>query len=171
MLIKAYGLFWRADEIDWYPGSGNKQAFQLLGRIGHQRDTLRVADFRKQRGLYVLYDEYGPAYVGLSRKQDIANRLRSHWGNDHLQGKWDRFSWFGFRGVSESRDERGLQKLKTMPLTSKIAPAAAIADMEALLIWSLGPRANKARMRFQDGEEWTQIAHDDCETYLQKVAP
>jgi hypothetical protein len=32
MLIKTYGLFWRAAEIDWHPGNGKTGAFRLLGR-------------------------------------------------------------------------------------------------------------------------------------------
>ncbi len=46
MLINAYGLFWRADEVDWSPGSGNHGQFRLLGRSGVNRPGLRVADFR-----------------------------------------------------------------------------------------------------------------------------
>jgi len=30
VLIKAYGVFWRADEIDWRPGRGSP--FRLVGR-------------------------------------------------------------------------------------------------------------------------------------------
>jgi hypothetical protein len=60
MLIRAYGLFWSGDEIDWHPGQGSRNRFTLLGRRGTNRPNLQLADFRKQSGLYILYGNYGP---------------------------------------------------------------------------------------------------------------
>ena len=34
MQVTSYGLFWRADDIEWFPGKGNRDEFRLLGRIG-----------------------------------------------------------------------------------------------------------------------------------------
>lgn len=171
MLIKAYGLFWRADEIEWNPGSGNSDGFHLYGRVGKNRPTVRMADFRKQRGLYVLYDEYGPMYVGLTRRADLGARLKTHWKVDHLQGRWDRFSWFGFCAVSTACDEHGLQKVRPLNVNSFGSSEDAIGDVEAMMIWSLGPRANKNRMHFRDAECWEQVEYHECEKYLEKVAP
>ena len=67
MRITSFGLFWRASEIDWDPGSGAKDVFRLLGRIGTNKGTLRMCDFRHQRGIYILYNDYGAYYVGLTR--------------------------------------------------------------------------------------------------------
>jgi hypothetical protein len=78
MLIKAYGMFWRESEVDWKPGTGGGRRFELLGRRGANQGSLEIADFRQQRGLYVLYDEYGPYYVGLARADSLGGRLRSH---------------------------------------------------------------------------------------------
>lgn len=97
MLIKAYGLFWREDEVDWSPGQG--KPFRLLGRKGSNLPGLRVADFRYQKGLYVLYGDYGPYYVGLTYTS-LGDRLKDHRHDDH-GGRWTRFSWFGFRKVQE----------------------------------------------------------------------
>ena len=77
--IRCYGLFWSADEVQWTPGRGQRHAYRLLGRIGQYRGKLEVCDFRTQRGIYVLYDHYGPYYVGLARDQAIGGRLRSHY--------------------------------------------------------------------------------------------
>lgn len=119
MLIRAYDLFWRADEIEWFPGSGRRGAFCMLGRIGTNAPTTRVADFRQQHGLYILYSDYGPYYVGLTRRQYLGKRLKDHLG-DHHAGNWDRFSWFGFRQVLKSKDENGLCALKDMPKLSRL---------------------------------------------------
>jgi hypothetical protein len=98
MRVTSYGLFWREDEIDWHPGAGYKDSFRLLGRIGSNRGKIRMVDFRHQQGIYILYDNYGPSYVGLTRNQGLGRRLKDH-KSDHLADKWDRFSWFGFRPV------------------------------------------------------------------------
>lgn len=58
MLIRAFGLFWERDEVDWRPGPGGQ--FRLLGRVGGKSKNLRVADFREQKGVYVLYNDHGP---------------------------------------------------------------------------------------------------------------
>ncbi len=58
--IHAYGLFWSAHEVTW---TGRGQ-FRLLGHIGTRRPD--VCDFRPQRGIYILHDDYGPYYVGLT---------------------------------------------------------------------------------------------------------
>lgn len=54
MLIRAYGLFWKANEVDWYPGRGGRGRFVLLGRRGKNRPNLQLADFRHQSDLYIL---------------------------------------------------------------------------------------------------------------------
>ena len=54
MLIRAYGLFWSRDEVDWSAGPGNQGKYMLLGHQGEKRPKLRVADFRMQSGLYIL---------------------------------------------------------------------------------------------------------------------
>jgi hypothetical protein len=91
-------LFWNVDEVEWFPGAGNRKRFRLLGRIGQRRGKLQVCDFRLVRGIYVLYDDYGPYYVGLARDRGIGGRLRRHRRDVHA-GAWDRFSWFGFQYV------------------------------------------------------------------------
>src|SRR5690606_17311858 len=113
--------------------------------------------------------QYGPYYVGLTRRQDLGKRLRDH-QHDHHEGQWDRFSWFGFRSVSTARDPSGLQKLKTMTLKAYVDTSDAIADMEALLIWSLGLRANVNWMHFKGAKRWEQVKHDDQDHYLERVA-
>lgn len=99
MLVQEYGLFWQRDEVNWWPGSGKKGNFRLLGRIGKHRPNLMVADFRFQQGVYVLYGNHGAHYVGLAEaERGLGERLKDHLSDDHHDA-WDRFSWFGFRPV------------------------------------------------------------------------
>ncbi len=166
MLIKAYGLFWREDEVDWSPGQG--KLFRLLGRKGSNLPGLRVADFRYQHGLYVLYGDYGPYYVGLTYTS-LGKRLKDHRHDAH-GGRWTRFSWFGFRKVQEktlSDQTRMLAPLALKTLTT--SPKGAIADVEALLIMALGCPANTNNMNFKQAAQWEQISEDDREHYLERI--
>ncbi len=169
MLVTSFGLFWRADEIEWFPGKGTKKEFRLLGRIGKNRPNIRVADFRRQQGIYILYDEYGPAYVGLAKGDRLGARLRDHHG-DHLNGKWDRFSWFGFNPVGASPDEDGVLSLNAPRRGVTDDTSTTIGDLEALLIASMGPKLNQQKMRFDNAEKWDQIGYWEWkETYRKRI--
>jgi hypothetical protein len=167
MFIKSYGLFWRADEVEWSPGKGVKGVFRLLGRRGVNLPGLRLVDFRHQQGIYILYGNHGPYYVGLTRKQGLGKRLKDHLTDEHA-GQWDRFSWYGFRAVLASKDEYGLCKLKKLAEVAVGKPNAVIADVEALLIRAMGLR-NINQNNFVAAEEWTQVKIDEAEYYLDKV--
>jgi len=164
MLIRNFGLFWRAEEIDWSPGPGHR--WRMLGRVGWNNPGLQVADFRDQRGLYVLYGNYGPHYVGLARDRGIGDRLKDH-RKDHHRGEWDRFSWFGFRRILTSRDSStGLVRLAATKSTATGELNDVIADMEALLIRALGCSDNYNQMKFPRGDEWEQVTRYDREVAL-----
>lgn len=169
MLIQAFGLFWREDEINWNPGQGNANQFRLLGRRGINNPGLRIADFREQKGVYILYDDYCSCYVGLTEQQTLGARLNQH-RNDNLSGKWDRFSWFGFRRVLGQQDGYGIRQLAAMPVAQNMPIADAIADIEALLIKAMGPKNNVANMNFQAaGGPWHQIKLDEVGGYMNRV--
>lgn len=168
MLIHAYGLFWRSDEVDWWPKAGSGGAFQLLGRVGKVYPALQVADFRTQHGIYVLYNDWGSYYVGLASTGTIGKRLRSHTRDKHA-GKWDRFSWFGFDRVLASRDVSGVQRLKRMPLKQRVEPAEMIRDLEATLIHVM-PTVNRRNETFKDADEWRQVERSEKGRYLDRVA-
>jgi hypothetical protein len=154
-LIHAYGLFWRRDEITWNPGKGKRYDWRLYGRRGANRGSLQVADFRDQRGIYILYGDYGPHYVGLTRKKGLGRRLKDHLTDRHAN-EWDRFSWFGFCRVLKSRDSDGLQKLGQMPSTKPASLDDIIADIEALLIKSMALQ-NINHMNFVLAKRWEQV--------------
>ena len=171
MQVVNYGLFWRADEIEWSPGKGVRQEFRLLGRIGERRGTLRVADFRRQQGIYILYDEYGPAYVGLARGDRLGARLLEH-RRDHLAGKWDRFSWFGFNPVGDLADQEGVLALDQPARSEEDEDLTTIGDLEALLIAAIGPKLNRVKMRFASAEKWEQVEYWGWhETYKARLLP
>ena len=168
MRITSYGLFWRADEIEWAPGAGARDSFRLLGRLGRNKGTIRVADFRYQHGIYILYDDYGANYVGLSRV-GLGKRLKDHTEDEHA-GRWDRFSWFGFRPLA-APDKYGILQLGKPNEEITENAHTTIGDLEALLIKAMGTRHNSVTMKFKDAVEWSQVEWDQIETCLAKVAP
>ncbi|ATU72920.1 GIY-YIG nuclease family protein [Komagataeibacter rhaeticus] len=168
MKVTSYGLFWRKDEIDWHPGNGNHNRFRLLGRVGSNRGHIKIVDFRHQQGIYILYDHYGPGYVGLTRNQGLGKRLKDH-TQDHLAGKWDRFSWFGFRPIDETPTEHGLLPLGETKEDLTEETNTTIGDLEALLIRAIGPKRNRVFMGFGNAEEWTQIEYDRVDTYMNRL--
>lgn len=168
MKITSFGLFWRESEIDWNPDRGNRDSFRLLGRIGAHSGTIKICDFRQQEGIYILYDDYGPNYVGLTRARGLGQRLKDHTTDRHA-GKWDRFSWFGFKSVSEKPNKAGLRFLETGVDKVTSSKHTTIGDLEALLIAAMGTKANRSKMKFADALRWTQISYDDCQTYLSRL--
>jgi len=116
----------------------------------------------------VLYCEYGPYYVGLTKRQGLGKRLKDHL-SDHLAEKWDRFSWFGFCSILPDKDNTGLCVLEEMAEIAEVIPESLISDVEALLIKSIGPR-NINQAHFTQAEEWRQVRLDETEYYMSKVA-
>lgn len=167
MFIKSYGLFWQRDEVDWSPGKGKCGAFRLLGRQGAHNPKLRVTDFRYQRGIYILYGNYGSYYVGLSDKQGLGKRLKDHI-NDHHDGNWDRFSWFGFNPVLKGKDQYGFCKLKESVGLQFGSSSTIIRDVEALLIRAIGGY-NISQTKFSNADEWFQVKRDETEKYLSRI--
>lgn len=168
--IRSYGLFWRREEVNWSPGHGNGKDFRLLGRRGARYPKLELADFRDQLGIYVLHDDYGAYYVGLARDRSIAKRLKDHTKDTH-RDKWDRFSWFGFRGVLTTADADGLMKLSKMPESLLTDSRSTIGDIEALLMVTLGTttRGNKLTMKFNAAKKWEQVPLSDAHRYYRLV--
>ena len=168
MLIRAYGLFWSADEVEWFPGAGVKGRYMLLGRRRVRQPSLQVADFRTQSGLYILYGDYGPYYVGKADR--LGRRLKQHL-NDRHAGRWNRFSWFGFQPVLTSRNDAGLNRLKDQRTKIRGSMNEQIGELEALLIRALGLENNYAKMRFPGADPWTQVRLNEVDAYLDRVSP
>jgi len=168
-LIANYGLFWRVDELSWARTVGKKRALRLLGRRG-KSSRFRIADFRTQSGLYVLYGDYGPYYVGLVHANRLGNRLRDHL-QDHHRGKWDRFCWFGFKSVDAKPGRQGIYLLKDSKPTMPVRPRLVIRDIEALLIRALGLSSNIKQSGFVAAQQWNQVKLADVDNFLAKIKP
>lgn len=126
-LINAFGMYWRRDRVSWNP----------LRLWGQQQPGSTPVDFTAQRGVYLLHDGRHVIYVGRTTDQPLGIRLRQH-TVDRLNGRWDRFSWFGIRPVNSdgSLDQNANPTIDIDGL---------IVTMEALLIEGLEPPQNRKR--------------------------
>jgi hypothetical protein len=156
-LVGAYGMFWDRDEVDWRPGSG-PAAWQLLGRIHTIRPKVRVCDFRRAQGFYVLFDDFGVNYVGLARgRYGIGARLRRHHISEHK--RWSRFCWFSFDDVVDHSFD-SWSRVQRRAALRNISSENVLRECEALLITALGTREQN-QMRFQEARRWRQLRRED----------
>jgi HB1, ASXL, restriction endonuclease HTH domain len=137
-IIRAFGMYWRRDFVEW------KSAPNILGRLSETANAAKAADlqavdFCNQRGVYFLHDGSEVVYVGRAMERPLGMRLHEH-TFDRLNGRWDRFSWFGLLMPSEDGKIAG-QGLSEITANGN----DIIVTMEALLIEGLEPKQNRKR--------------------------
>ena len=157
-LISAYGLFWERDEHEFKAPRGS--TYQMLGLIGGDR-TLRVCDFRRARGVYILYNDFGPTYAGRARGQEgFGDRLKRH--DKDPEKDWTRFCWYSFDPIVEWPDHnKWMQRVADDGASTVRSASAAIDELEALMITAFGLKSQN-QMKLAGGEPWRQATHQDC---------
>lgn len=147
-LIQSFGIYWSRPEVDW-KSRPNLYGMEQIGAT--------QVNFREQIGIYLLHDARETIYVGQAIDKPISERLFQH-TRDRLGGRWDRFSWFGFRGVSsEGELNPGLD------FTAGLTPKSLTDTLEAVLIESIEPRQNRKRGNAFDGIEFIQGTDPEIE--------
>jgi len=141
-VIRAFGIHWQREHVVW------RRQPRLFGR---QQVAAKSVDFGGQRGVYLLADHHTVIYVGRAIERPLGQRLYEH-TLDRLSGRWNRFSWFGFSGVSDAG------KLTEEPLTPTLA--SIVSAFEAILIETLEPPQNRRR-----GDDFTGVE------YIQDIDP
>lgn len=126
-LINAFGMYWSRGYVLW----------TTVPRIlGQQQPGSTPVDFAAERGVYLLHDGRTVVYVGRTTDQPLGTRLKQH-TVDRLNGRWDRFSWFGVYPVSEDGTLDAAAETYDLNML--------IVTMEALLIEGLEPPQNRKR--------------------------
>jgi hypothetical protein len=148
-MIRSYGLHWTIERVDWgKPGVGNSGT--LLGAATRSKNAKPV-DFRRQRGIYVLYADYELVYVGQTGagNERLFKRLKQH-RNDHLSERWNRFSWFGTQWVTKAN--------RLSEDTAAVAQTveAALNILEAVSIAISEPKLNLQRGRWGEAKKYFQ---------------
>lgn len=139
-IVNTFGIYWNRNQVHW------KSSPDLLGI---QQIGASVVNFKNQIGIYLLHDSRETIYVGQAVDQPLGQRLRNH-TTDRLNGRWDRFSWFGFYPISENGKLN--KNLKFENISSK-----NLGDiLEAILIESIEPRQNRKQGNLFSGLEYLQ---------------
>jgi transcriptional regulator with XRE-family HTH domain len=157
-IVNAFGMYWRRGHIDWTSSN--------VSLLGVQQIGASPVDFASQRGVYMLHDGRAVIYVGRATDQTLGKRLYQH-TMDRLNGRWDRFSWFGVLRVSDKG------KLSE-PDASSYGLDDWISMMEALLIEGLEPPQNRKRGEDFRAVEYLQmkdpkIGKHEMEKLLDKI--
>jgi hypothetical protein len=126
-VVSSFGMYWRRDLVEWCSS---------VDILGMEQIGAEPVNFNKQLGIYLLYDGREVIYVGRSTDRPLGRRLYEH-TLDRLATRWDRFSWFGLRPVSDKGD---LGELPVSFESNLVIPA-----LEAILIEALEPRQNRKR--------------------------
>jgi len=145
-LINAFGMYWSRSNVLW-------AATPKI--LGQQQPGSTPVDFFSERGVYLLYDGRAVVYVGRATDQPLGLRLRQH-VIDRLNGRWDRFSWFGVYPVAES----GALKTNAVEIYNL---DMLIVTMEALLIEGLEPPQNRKRGDDFRAVEFLQVEDPDIQ--------
>lgn len=136
MLIRAFGMFWNPDIVDWgQRGAGNQG--KLIGSVKMNKNTYDI-DFWNAYGIYVLHNEYRPTYVGKAAATRLGARLRDHLTDRHA-GRWDMFSWFSLSKVNTTTRNVG------DPGTRQVSEKTVADTLEALSILITDPPLNRKR--------------------------
>lgn len=129
--VNAYGLHWERGSVCWQPVRGNLW--------GYQTNPADRVDFAGQHGIYLLHHGNEIVYAGQTQAArgdtGLYGRLKSH--NDDIRkiGRWNTFSWFGFKPID---GRTGM--LNDAPKTFRTGDVITL--VETILIESLLPRLN-----------------------------
>jgi len=167
MLIRAYGEFWNPDAIHWGgrgPGNRGRLEGRIRKRAGHPSWSAVDVDVWDQTGIYVLYENFAPVYIGQAR-QSLGQRLKDHLTDRHA-GRWDMFSWFGVRVVKQDGT------MRNAPLGRGVDVDSLIKTLEALGITMLDPPLNRRHEAIPGADLVEQRSGDRPSTirhYLERI--
>lgn len=142
MIVRAFGLFWNVTGVDW-------DAKRMVGVYEDSETKEKItSNCWAQSGIYCLYHEFMPIYVGRAVSRNLGDRVNSH-RSDRLAGRWDSFSWFGTHKVNK---DGTLQAFKTR-LTKR---GQIVRSLEAFALIAFDPRLNRRHESIPSALEFIQ---------------
>lgn len=150
--ILSLGARWLATDVYWKTSAKNGH---LLG-VPVNGKLQAPANFAEQSGIYILYSDFTPVYVGQANRRLFA-RLKHHYVGDDLVGRWNRFTWFGFRKVVGGVEPR----LSNADANFHITPNQLLNHLEAALIHGFDPSMNGQDGRFGKAVKRYRQVRDD----------
>lgn len=138
MLIKAYGLQWKPEEIYENNIHSSRKSFRGLVKKGNKKYEI---DFWKAKGIYALFYDFEIVYIGKVTENRLGTRIASHWR--YRKEQWNTFSFYSFSDIDFKNG-----KVKTTSKKSIIDINMAIKTIEAIIINTAVPFNNKQETRF-----------------------
>lgn len=137
--ILCLGAHWKACNVYWKTAPANGALYGVNSRnlTGHH------VNFGHQTGLYILYGDYKPVYVGQAN-QSLFARLQMHYRKDDLVGRWDTFTWLGMRRALAGADP----DLSNNESSFNIKRSQLLDHFEAAMIHAFEPPMNGQEGRF-----------------------
>ncbi len=157
-IIKSYGEFWNPDAVDW-------SSKELLGTWrGGSRDHQN--NFWVAKGIYVLYSDFKPIYVGkaLADSSGVGKRLADHL-SDRLLARWDMFSWYSLSKPSKTSSSVNLAGGRHLTTDQMVD------TLEAIAILITDPPLNRKRESLKGAAEIQQVGGKvrTIRSYLQEL--
>lgn len=137
--ILCLGARWYGADVYWNTSPDNA----ILAGVPRQNVTAPAVNFAHQSGIYILYSDDRPMYVGQANKTLFA-RLKHHWLIDDLAGRWNCFTWFGMRRVIGGKNPR----LSDAEPKFNIEKSQLLDHFEAAMIHAFEPPMNGQEGRF-----------------------
>jgi hypothetical protein len=157
-IVKSYGEFWNPDAVNW----GAKELCGVWRNAGTNKEN----NFWSAKGIYVLYQEFKPLYVGkaLADSSGVGKRLSDHL-TDRLVGRWDMFSWYSLSQPSKNTPKvniAGGRNLSTKQM---------VETLEAITILITDPPLNRKRESLAGAIEVEQVGGNlrTVRSYLQEL--
>lgn len=155
MLIRSFGEFWNPAIVDW-------PASELNGKFRRDGTTITTNAW-EQHALYALYSDYRVVYVG--KTSTLGTRIKKHLEDRHA-GRWDSFSWFGYRKVLNTGH------LRAAPGVRQISLENISSSFEALAIALTDAPLNRRHESIPNADLIEQIAADPARPirgYLEEI--
>lgn len=158
-IIKSYGEFWNPDAVDW-----SKR--ELTGRWRDDKGKFRNNNFWTAKGVYVLYVDFKPIYVGkaIADGSGIGKRLADHL-SDRLTARWDMFSWYSVSAPSKTKISVNHAGRRVLTLNQMVD------TLEAISILITDPPLNRKRESLKGAIEVDQVGGSlrSIRSYLQEL--
>lgn len=137
--VLCLGAQWHASDVYWPVAAKNGQ----LRGVNSKKVTGHEVNFASQTGIYILFADYRPVYVGQANGSLFA-RLQMHYRTDDLAGRWETFSWLGMRRALAGEDP----KLSGNASKFVISRKQLLDHFEAAMIHAFEPPMNGQEGRF-----------------------
>lgn len=137
--ILCLGAHWKACDVYWKTAPENG----ALYGVNSKNLTGPHVNHAHQTGIYVLYGDYKPVYVGQANSSLFA-RLQMHYRKDDLVGRWETFTWIGMRRALSGDDP----SLSSNESSFHINRGQLLDHLEAAMIHAFEPPMNGQEGRF-----------------------